>query len=62
MENRKVREQELESIKLKLEKDLEVQFKNQLNQKVAEIEGFFEERAAKQEKETQLLKKTLLEQ
>lgn len=61
MEEKRVKQVEIDTIRSIMAQEFEANFKYQLDHKVAEIEVYFQERAAKQEQETQLLKKTLVE-
>ena len=62
MQERTIREAELEHLRARLAEELEQGYKEQLGFKIAEIEAAFNDRTAKAEYETQLLKKALLQQ
>lgn len=65
MKVREAREKELELLKAELketmEREMETTLKSEVERKTQELEQEYQERAAKHESETQMLKKALLE-
>ena len=62
MKLKEAREKELEDLKDELRETMESTLKREVEEKTAELEHQYQEKTSKQESETQLLKKALLEQ
>ena len=62
MKLKEAREKELENLKNELRDNMESTLKSKYEQKTQELEQYYQEKAAKAENDTQMLKKELLKQ